>query len=259
MNLCVQVVKKARKLKNTNLHLMWLKLKLIPTSVRQWFINLTENITENAKAVGKKVEQKALTLLPYIPYNVYNCDVNRYLDFTIYGKYNKVLKFGIAPESVCIDIISDMCTEFQRMQGNQMSMAYNDARNSNVNITIDVIRLHIARLLVPRNYEKAKEIAESIGVRFPFGKPDNRTYLVIDSTVNRLLRKKKENEAHIIRENKNVGSTTKQQYLENIMKLGIGAEIGYKADLSMTLAEFASLININKDKAKQYEQLKHSH
>lgn len=77
---------------------------------------------------------------------------------------------------------------------------------------------------------------------------------VIDSQIN--MRESKMRELTSTLESKKKGDMSKQDYIDSIVRLGVATELGYKTDATLTLSEFASILKINKEKAKAYEQIK---
>lgn len=206
--------------------------------------------------VGEKLEVSANLLLPCTPYNIYNCTVNRYIDIVIDGKLDKIIRFGIASKSKKIELINNLCDEFNEANGNSMSKVYSDIKKETLDIIIEIQRLQIAKILFVRDFNYSKKIIKSVVKECPFNEQSDKYIKFIDSQINQRTKKKEDNEKKMLRENKESEKATRSNYLENIMILGISAEAAYKTDGNIFLNEYATLIKLNKEKVKIYEDAK---
>lgn len=224
----------------------------------QWFINIKESITENVKAVGKKLEERVLNFLPYTPYNIYDCTIGNYIKIVVDNDTKRIIKKGYTSYKNRINCINNLYYNFSKAQGNQISKMHDELRMELLKMCIEMQRLQIAKLLLVRDFNGTVRILKEMGVVFPFKESCSRAVLLIDSQYNQRDRRKKEIESKLQKTTKVASDDkpTRQDYIDSLFRLGISVELGYKVDETITLAEFASLIKIRKEKEKSYEKLK---
>lgn len=170
------------------------------------------------------------------------------------GKIKRVLRRGWTTRERAEELVSDLCRQFQEAQGNDISSAYTEMKQKLLALSVECQRLSIARMLVVRDFAYACSIVRSL--RLPISSKTTQMGLlrVIDSQIN--MRESKMRELTSTLESKKRGDMSKQDYIDSIVRLGVATELGYKTDATLTLSEFASILKINKEKAKAYEQIK---
>lgn len=240
------------------LHLSGLLLsqgwKRIVLKTRLLFINTRASITESASRVGERLVRMASRLPLYSPITIYDCTLERYMSIMFDGKIKRVLRRGWTTRERAEELVSDLCRQFQEAQGNDISSAYTEMKQKLLALSVECQRLSIARMLVVRDFAYACSIVRSL--RLPISSKTTQIGLlrVIDSQIN--MRESKMRELTSTLESKKRGDMSKQDYIDSIVRLGVATELGYKTDATLTLSEFASILKINKEKAKAYEQIK---
>lgn len=262
--LCATIANQARRLSILTEPLRSLNLKRRATELRQWFISTMGSITESARAVGRKAVKLAQRFFPFIPYNIYNCTLDRYLDITLDGDRKKAVKSGISTDDDIDNAIDSLTGDFQDALGTPRT-ARGAIFNDILRLNIEIDRLQIAKMLMIRDYQCARDILKDLGIGLPFEsiaddmKKFDKVKLIIESQTNQRVKRVKDLRDKIksrVDENSRV---SRLDYVKSLTNLGASTEVGFKTDLNMTLAEYSALLNLYKEKQKQYEQIKQRH
>ena len=241
-----------------------LKLKQRATALRQWFISTMGRITASARAVGRKAVRLAQRFSPFIPYSIYNCTLDRYLDIVLDGRTKAIVRSGISTEDERTDAIDKLSDDFQDALGTPKtarSVIFSDI----MRLSIEADRLQIAQMLMIRDYEETKAILKDLGIDLPWDeiKSDIKRFekvkLIIESQTNQRLKRVSDLKEKIKSKRTENEKTTRLDYVKSLTNLGASTEVGFKTDLNMTLAEYTALLNLYKEKQKQYEQIKAKH
>lgn len=180
-----------------------------------------------------------------------------YVDMVVDNNTKKIIRRGYATPKRRIELVNDLYTEFQKAQGNQVSKIHTELRDELISICTVLQRLTIAKLLLARDFEYSKHIIDSLSIPFHFKEATQKSVLFIDSQINQRKRRRDEISGKLSKTEATADDKpTRQSYIDSMFVLGISVELGYKVDMSITLAEFASLIKIKKEKEKSYERIK---
>lgn len=263
---CAVIVNQLKRLSLLTEPFKSLNLKQRATTLRQWCTSIMESITESARAVGRKAVRLAQRFSPFIPYDIYTCTLDRYLDIMLDGKRKAVVRSGFSTSDEREDAIDKLCNDFQDALGaprTARGVIFADI----MRLTIEIDRLQIAKMLLIRDYKTTRAIMKDLGFPLPFDevasdlKKFDKVRLIIDSQTNQRTKKVSDLKEKIKSKRTENEKTTRLDYVKSLTNLGASTEVGFKTDLGMTLAEYTALLNLYKEKQKQYEQIKkrHSH
>ena len=262
--ICAVIANQVKRLSLLTKPFKSLKLKQRATALRQWFISTRGRITASARAVGRKAVRLAQRSSPFIPYNIYNCTLDRYLDIVLDGRTKAVVRSGISTEDERTDAIDKLSDDFQDALGTPKtarSVIFSDI----MRLSIEADRLQIAQMLMIRDYKETKAILKDLGIDLPWDeiKSDIKRFekvkLIIESQTNQRLKRVSDLREKIKSKRTENEKTTRLDYVKSLTNLGASTEVGFKTDLKMTLAEYTALLNLYKEKQKQYEQIKAKH
>lgn len=256
IELCVRVVKKVKGVFSMKKRLQLLSLRA--KEVKRWFMSIRESFMEKSTSVGTKVEEWVGSLPLYIPYNMNDCSISRFLDCTLDGKDKKIIRKGFTTKKKRLELISNLSEEFMKAQECEHYAIDLDNRAELLRVIIEIERLQLARLMAVRGFESSRKILKDLGIDILFKSPNDKYIKIIDSQISIRSERKRTLESKIKKE-ENGKMMTRQDYVDILIRLGVSTEVGYKTDLSLSLAEFASLLKLNKEKVKQYEQIKKRH
>ena len=201
---------------------------------------------------------------PFIPYDIYNCTLDRYLDIVLDGRTKAIVRSGISTEDERTDAIDKLSDDFQDALGTPKtarSVIFSDI----MRFSIEADRLQIAQMLMIRDYKETKAILKDLGIDLPWDeiKSDIKRFekvkLIIESQTNQRLKRVSDLREKIKSKRTENEKTTRLDYVKSLTNLGASTEVGFKTDLNMTLAEYTALLNLYKEKQKQYEQIKAKH
>ena len=201
---------------------------------------------------------------PFIPYDIYNCTLDRYLDIVLDGRTKAVVRSGSSTEDERTDAIDKLSDDFQDALGTPKtarSVIFSDI----MRLSIEADRLQIAQMLMIRDYKETKAILKDLGIDLPWDeiKSDIKRFekvkLIIESQTNQRLKRVSDLREKIKSKRTENEKTTRLDYVKSLTNLGASTEVGFKTDLKMTLAEYTALLNLYKEKQKQYEQIKAKH
>ena len=262
--ICAVIANQVKRLSLLTKPFKSLKLKQRATALRQWFISTRGRITASARAVGRKAVRLAQRFSPFIPYDIYNCTLDRYLDIVLDGRTKAVVRSGISTEDERTDAIDKLSDDFQDALGTPKtarSVIFSDI----MRLSIEADRLQIAQMLMIRDYKETKAILKDLGIDLPWDeiKSDIKRFekvkLIIESQTNQRLKRVSDLREKIKSKRTENEKTTRLDYVKSLTNLGASTEVGFKPDLKMTLAEHTALLNLYKEKQKQYEQIKAKH
>ena len=262
--ICAVIANQVKRLSLLTKPFKSLKLKQRATALRQWFISTRGRITASARAVGRKAVRLAQRFSPFISYDIYNCTLDRYLDIVLDGRTKAIVKSGISTEDERTDAIDKLSDDFQDALGTPKtarSVIFSDI----MRLSIEADRLQIAQMLMIRDYKETKAILKDLGIDLPWDeiKSDIKRFekvkLIIESQTNQRLKRVSDLREKIKSKRTEDEKTTRLDYVKSLTNLGASTEVGFKTDLNMTLAEYTALLNLYKEKQKQYEQIKAKH
>ena len=87
----------------------------------------------------------------------------------------------------------------------------------------------------------------------------DKVKLIIESQTNQRVKRVKDLRDKIKSRVDENSKVSRLDYVKSLTNLGASTEVGFKTDLNMTLAEYSALLNLYKEKQKQYEQIKQRH
>lgn len=264
IRICAVIANHLRRLSPLTKPFKSLKLKQRATALRRWSISTRGRITASARAAGRKAVRLAQRFSPFIPYDIYDCTLDRYLDIVLDGRTRVIVKSGISTEDERTDAIDKLGNDFQDALGTPnaaRSVIFSDI----MRLGIEANRLQIAQMLTVRDYKETRAILGDLGIDLPWddikgdAKRFEKVRLIIESQTNQRLKRVSDLREKIKSKRVENEKTTRLDYVKSLTNLGASTEVGFKTDLGMTLAEYTALLNLYKEKRKQYEQIKAKH